>query len=101
MDRFGSLIRPNQSLGVCPALLSFRMGAAIGIVCLGSDLPGCSNPRLVRNLPGWPAQLSRIFLLRVHWSWVMTAVLLERSTATNATIKKRSLFALHGYKDVF
>jgi hypothetical protein len=28
-------------------------GEAIGIVCLGSNLPGCSNPRLVRDLPTW------------------------------------------------
>jgi hypothetical protein len=28
-------------------------GSAIGVVALGSNLDGCKNPRLVRDLPGW------------------------------------------------
>ena len=34
-------------------------GAAIGIVCLGSNLKGCPNPRLMRDLPGWLLQFSK------------------------------------------
>lgn len=41
------------ALGMSGSPIISDEGAAIGIVCLGSNQVGCKNPRLVRDLPGW------------------------------------------------